>query len=289
MRIAVALPSTALAEANSLLEKTIKVGFMARALAIFRVEQLIVYRDETENIDERVLLGKLFNYLACPQYLRKRIFLLDPDLKYVGLLPPLNTPNHPTEKSIKDLPEVCYREGLVIDKRGESYLVDVGVEAPLALQSLRKLRRGDRVILRIVKRDNEVVEVREVERHEVPHYFGFVVDVTDLNLRGLISSFKRDALVIATSRYGKELHKELQNFLKLMRMHDKLLLIFGSPFRGLYEIAKKEGFNLDDEVHMTLNFVPRQGTRTVRLEEALYSTLAIINFLYHELEEHNSS
>ena len=289
MRITVALPSTALAEANSLLEKTIKVGFMARALAIFRVEQLVVYRDETENIDERVLLGKLFNYLACPQYLRKRIFPLDPDLKYVGLLPPLNTPNHPTEKSIKDLPEVCYREGLVIGKRGESYLVDAGVEAPLALQSLRKLRRGDRVVLRIVKRGDEVVEVREVERHEVPHYFGFVVDVTDLNLRGLISSFKKDSLVIATSRYGRELHKELQNLLRLMRMHDKLLLIFGSPFRGLYEMAKKEGFNLDDEVHMTLNFVPRQGTKTVRLEEALYSTLAIINFLYHELEEHGSS
>jgi len=289
LRITVALPSTALAEANSLLEKTIKVGFMARALAIFRVEQLVVYRDETENIDERVLLGKLFNYLACPQYLRKRIFPLDPDLKYVGLLPPLNTPNHPTEKSIKDLPEVCYREGLVIGKRGESYLVDAGVEAPLALQSLRKLRRGDRVVLRIVKRGDEVVEVREVERHEVPHYFGFVVDVTDLNLRGLISSFKKDSLVIATSRYGRELHKELQNLLRLMRMHDKLLLIFGSPFRGLYEMAKKEGFNLDDEVHMTLNFVPRQGTKTVRLEEALYSTLAIINFLYHELEEHGSS
>ena len=289
MRIAVALPSTALAEANSLLEKTIKVGFMARALAIFRVEQLVVYRDETENVDERALLGKLFNYLACPQYLRKRIFPLDPDLKYVGLLPPLNTPNHPTEKSIKDLPEVCYREGLVIGKMGERYLVDVGVEVPLAFQSLRKLRRRDRVILRIVKRGDEIVEVREVERYEVPHYFGFMVDVTDLNLRGLISSFKRDALVIATSKYGKELHEELQNLLKLMRKHDKLLLIFGSPFRGLYEIAKKEGFDLDDEVHMTLNFVPKQGTKTVRLEEALYSTLAIINFFCHKLKGRNSS
>jgi len=289
LRIAVALPSTALAEANSLLEKTIKVGFMARALAIFRVEQLVVYRDETENVDERALLGKLFNYLACPQYLRKRIFPLDPDLKYVGLLPPLNTPNHPTEKSIKDLPEVCYREGLVIGKMGERYLVDVGVEVPLAFQSLRKLRRRDRVILRIVKRGDEIVEVREVERYEVPHYFGFMVDVTDLNLRGLISSFKRDALVIATSKYGKELHEELQNLLKLMRKHDKLLLIFGSPFRGLYEIAKKEGFDLDDEVHMTLNFVPKQGTKTVRLEEALYSTLAIINFFCHKLKGRNSS
>lgn len=287
MRIAVALPSTALAETNSLLEKTVKVGFMARALAIFKVEQLVIYRDETEDIDERALLGKLFNYLACPQYLRKKIFPLDPDLKYVGLLPPLNTPNHPTEKSVKDLPEVCYREGLVIGKRGKRYLADVGVEVPLAFQSSRELRRGDKVVLRIVKKEGQVAEAREIERSEVPYYFGFVIDVTDLNLKELISSFKRDSLVIATSKYGREVHKEEQNLLKLMKERNKLLLIFGSPFRGLYEMAEKEGFDLDDEVHVTLNFVPGQGTKTVRVEEALYSTLAIINFLCHKIEEHD--
>jgi len=287
LRIAVALPSTALAETNSLLEKTVKVGFMARALAIFKVEQLVIYHDETEDIDERALLGKLFNYLACPQYLRKKIFPLDPDLKYVGLLPPLNTPNHPTEKSVKDLPEVCYREGLVIGKRGKRYLADVGVEVPLAFQSSRELRRGDKVVLRIVKKEGQVAEAREIERSEVPYYFGFVIDVTDLNLKELISSFKRDSLVIATSKYGREVHKEEQNLLKLMKERNKLLLIFGSPFRGLYEMAEKEGFDLDDEVHVTLNFVPGQGTKTVRVEEALYSTLAIINFLCHKIEEHD--
>jgi predicted SPOUT superfamily RNA methylase MTH1 len=284
LKVAVALPSTALAEANSLLEKTIKVGFMARALAIYKVEQLVIYRDETEKIDERALLGKLFNYLACPQYLRKKVFPLDPNLRYVGLLPPLNTPNHPIEKSVKDLPKVCYREGLVVDKAAERYLADVGIGASLAFQSSRKLKRGDRVILRIVKRGDEIIEVREVKRDEVPHYFGFVVDVTDLNLKGLISSFKRDALIIATSRYGREVHRELQNLLELMRKYNKLLLIFGSPFRGLYDIARREGFDLDDEVHMTLNFVPSQGTKTVRIEEALYSTLAIINLLRCEVE-----
>jgi len=289
LKIAVALPSTTLAEANSLLEKTVKVGFIARALAIFKVERLVIYRDETESIDERALLGKLFSYLACPQYLRRKVFPLDPDLRYVGLLPPLHTPNHPTEKSVKDLPEVCYREGVVIGKRGGEYLADVGIEIPLAFQSPKKLKRGDRVVLRIVKKGCRIAEVREVERCEVPHYFGFVVDVTDLNLKGLISSFKKDALVIATSRYGREVHKELQNLLKLMREHSSLLLIFGSPFRGLYEIAEKEGFNLDDEVHVTLNFIPGQGSKTVRVEEALYSTLAIINFLCHEVEEHNPS
>jgi predicted SPOUT superfamily RNA methylase MTH1 len=284
VRIAVALPSTTLAEANSLLEKTIKVGFMARALAIFKVEQLVVYRDETEDIDERTLLGKLFNYLACPQYLRKKVFPLDSDLRYVGLLPPLNTPNHPMEKNVKDLPEVCYREGLVVGRTEEKYLADVGVETLLAFEGSKKLKKGDRVILRFVKKGGEVVEVREVERDEVPHYFGFTIDVTNLNLRELISSFKRDSLVIATSKYGRDVRRELQNLRELMRRHERMLLIFGSPFRGLYEIARKEGFNLDEEVHMTLNFVPEQGTKTVRVEEALYSALAIINLLRCEIE-----
>lgn len=285
LKFMIALPSTAVAEANSLLEKTIKVGLMARALSIFKVSDLFVYRDESEKIDERDLLGKLFNYIVCPQYLRKKVFPLDQDLKCVGILPPLNTPNHPTEKSLREVPEVTYREGLVMGGRGKKYLVDVGLDEPLALHASEELRRGERIILKIVKREENVIEVCRVKRSEVPYYFGFEIHITGLNLGGLISSFRGRALIIATSRYGKEVHKEALNLMNKMKEHDEVLLLFGSPFRGLYDIAKSEGFNLDDEVDMVLNFIPDQGTKTVRVEEALYSTLAIINFLYHQVKD----
>jgi len=281
LKIMVALPSTTIAEANSLLEKTVKVGFIARALSIFKVSDLFIYRDESWDVDERKLLGKLFNYIACPQYLRKKVFPLDPDLKYVGIMPPLNTPNHPTEKELEEIPEIAYREGLVVRKKGKGYLVDVGLGGPLILYTSEKLRRGERIILKIVKKQ-ETIELYKVEKSEVPHYFGFEVHVTDLNLKEIISSFKNQALIIATSRYGRDVHKEYLNLITKMSKYNRVLLLFGSPFKGLYDVARSEGFNLDNEVDMVLNFIPDQGTKTVRVEEALYSTLAIMNFLCHQ-------
>lgn len=288
MKIMVALPSTTIAEANSLLEKTVKVGFIARALSIFKVTDLFIYRDESWNVDERKLLGKLFNYIACPQYLRKKVFPLDPDLKYVGIMPPLNTPNHPTEKDLKDVPEITYREGLVVGKKGKGYLVDVGLKRPLILYTSEELRRGERIILKIVKK-KETIELYKVERSEVPYYFGFEVHVTDLNLKGIISSFKNQALIIATSRYGRDVHKEYLNLITKMGKYNRVLLLFGSPFKGLYDIARSEGFNLEDEVDMVLNFIPYQGTKTVRVEEALYSTLAIMNVLCYQSQSCGAS
>lgn len=39
-------------------------------------------------------LGRLLQYLECPQYLRKHVFPLHKDLQYAGLLNPLDAPHH---------------------------------------------------------------------------------------------------------------------------------------------------------------------------------------------------
>lgn len=57
----------------------------------------------------------------------------------------------------------------------------------------------------------------------------------------------------------------------------RILLMFGAPTRGLFDIAKDEGVRLDALVDFVLNTVPEQGTETVRTEEALLATLAILN------------
>jgi len=56
-------------------------------------------------------------------------------------------------------------------------------------------------------------------------------------------------------------------------------LIFGSHDKGLLDIAQDEGFNLKKYVNTILNFIPQQGTYTVRTEEAIPISLAIINIL----------
>jgi predicted SPOUT superfamily RNA methylase MTH1 len=54
-----------------------------------------------------------------------------------------------------------------------------------------------------------------------------------------------------------------------------VLVIFGSPKHGVHEIIAKEGSNVKPE--FMVNMFPNQATETVRLEEAVLGTLAILN------------
>jgi predicted SPOUT superfamily RNA methylase MTH1 len=53
-------------------------------------------------------------------------------------------------------------------------------------------------------------------------------------------------------------------------------VIFGSPKHGVHELVAKEGGNLK-AIEFVVNMFPNQATETVRLEEALLGSLAILN------------
>jgi len=55
--------------------------------------------------------------------------------------------------------------------------------------------------------------------------------------------------------------------------------VFGAPYEGLYDIAKDEGFSLDEVVDFSINFIPEQGVATVRSEEAMFAVLSILNLM----------
>ena len=57
----------------------------------------------------------------------------------------------------------------------------------------------------------------------------------------------------------------------------QVLVAFGAPSRGLHEIVQDEGLNLTALADFTVNMIPGQGTVTVRTEEALFASLAILN------------
>jgi Uncharacterized conserved protein, COG2106 len=48
----VAIPDSLLMEDRDLRDRTVKVGFVARALAIFRVERVYIFSDPVERMDE---------------------------------------------------------------------------------------------------------------------------------------------------------------------------------------------------------------------------------------------
>ena len=79
--------------------------------------------------------------------------------------------------------------------------------------------------------------------------------------------------IIITSRKGKTATKE--QIAKYTKSDQPTLVVFGSPEKGVHEILGGKMKNVQNA--KTLNFFPNQATETVRLEEALLGTLAIIN------------
>ena len=53
------------------------------------------------------------------------------------------------------------------------------------------------------------------------------------------------------------------------------MLVFGSTKKGIHDILGSKINNLNNT--KSANFFPKQGTETVRLEEAILGCLAIIN------------
>ena len=104
-KVTIAVPVSIISDVPHLREKTLKIGLIGRAAAIFRVNEIIVYPDNTKINQKRSrnLIATLLAYMETPQYLRKRLFKIKPDLKYAGILPPLRTPHHPIASHTSEL------------------------------------------------------------------------------------------------------------------------------------------------------------------------------------------
>jgi len=275
-RLVIAIPASVISDTPHLREKTAKVGLIGRAAAIFRVDEIVVYRDspkaaQTSDLD---LVATLLSYMETPQYLRKRLFKIEPRLQYAGILPPLRTPHHPANRRAKDLRVGEYVEGLVLSVAKEGLLVDVGVESSALLRD-KQHAVGERLTVQVV-RAGERVEVQAANREDVPDYWGYVVKVERGSLRAAMESAKAD-LALVTSRKGNEFADVAEKLAGKWRSAKSILVVFGSPSRGLHEIARDEGWQLSELVDFVVNTVPFQGTETVRTEEAVVASLAILN------------
>lgn len=281
-RLHVAIPASIVSDVPHLREKTFKVGFIGRALAIFRVDEVIVYPD-IPSIDQRrdqKFLYTVLSYMETPQYLRKRLFGIMPELRYAGILPPLRTPHHPTQGRKKDLRVGEFREGIVIKEDEHGIFVDIGVEEPIFVSSVR-VRSGMRVTVKVID-DGDNPKVMLVNPDEIPVYWGYRVTVSNDPLGRMIKKGSFD-LVIATSKYGEPFIKVKDEILERWHRSKNVLIAFGSPTQGLYEIIRLEGLELSGVSDFIVNVIPRQATETVRTEEALYATLAILNLLTEPL------
>src|SRR5208283_4161752 len=274
-KLAIAIPASVISDTPHLREKTAKVGLIGRTASIFRVDEIIVYQDNPKARQESDLdfIALLLNYLETPQYLRKSLFKLEPNLQFAGILPPLRTPHHPVSGN-RDLKVGEYREGMVLSKTKEGLLVDIGVEQPTLLRETQ-YAVGDRLTLQIVNVGGRI-EVQTANRDDVPVYWGYRVRVEKRPFGQLVTDEEFD-LTIATARLGDKFMDVAGQIGKKWSTAQHILVAFGAPSRGLHEIAKEEGAKLEAIVDFVVNMIPEQGTATVRTEEALLASLAILN------------
>ncbi len=263
-KLGIAIPDTVLEERGSPRDKAVKLGSIARACAVYGVDVIEVYRD-TKGGGESRNIRKVLEYLETPQYLRKRLFPMDEALHYAGLLPPLKIPSHKSRVSLDQLRVGDVREGVT----NPDGTVDVGLDKPLRLKE--SMNGNKRVTVRVASRTPMMAEI--VGREDAKTYWGYLVEARTVEE---VLGDKRFGLKIATSRHGQSLQSQIVRLRGALAEAATVLMLFGSPSRGLFEII---GRSLAESVDFVLNLFAEQHVETVRTEEAISAALCLVDVL----------
>jgi len=266
LKLSVAIPESSLSDESLKIDKTRKISVLARACAIFKIDTIYVYQDGGNYKQDGTLMVMILKYLETPQFLRRRLFPKMNDLKFAGVLQPLKIPSHITPANQKKIKAGDVREGIVVSVKGKKF-VDVGVNQLISFYGQTGI--GKKITVQF-KEGYPRLSVKEIEKTEVPTYWGYSVKERS-NLFSLLSEWKGN--VIITSRKGRTATKE--QISKYTTSEKPTLVVFGSPDKGVHEIIGGRMKNVQNA--KSLNFFPNQATETVRLEEAILGTLAIIN------------
>ncbi|PSQ15297.1 hypothetical protein BRD02_06935, partial [Halobacteriales archaeon QS_8_69_73] len=90
MTRSVLVPSSLTREAEDKREATRKLGYVARAAVVFRVDRLVVFPDRgSEGRFDDGFVSTVLEYAATPPHLRKEAWDRRGELEYAGVLPPL--------------------------------------------------------------------------------------------------------------------------------------------------------------------------------------------------------
>ena len=266
MDLSIAIPDSSLQDESTLLYKTKKVSIIARACAIFKVNQIFIYNDKSGNKNESTLLSTLLKYVETPQYFRRQLFQKSKLLNYSGVLQPLNIPNHLVSSNQKLIKNGDVRDGLVINYKGKKF-VDIGINKPIPY--FGKMRPNTRIAVKVIDTKPKFI-VKEISREDVKDYWGYKVKGRG-NLFATLSSWT--GKIILTSKKGKIFTQS--DARKITNPTDPILLVFGTTNKGIHEILGADIKKVQNS--KIYNFFPNQATQTVWLEEAILGTLSIIN------------
>jgi predicted SPOUT superfamily RNA methylase MTH1 len=278
--LSIAIPASFIDVYSNLAQKTDQVGRIARAAAINQVIEILVFPDVSsqKQVTQRQLITRILEYLDTPQYLRKHLFGKLPELRRVGILPPLRTPHHPIEKRARNLSDSEIREGYAYRKEGK-LVVDVGVENPLPFLKPGSLRIPCRVTVSITRKTNGILTAQPAAPPTPETYWGYKV----LDIQQPLSDFLRRNrvydLVIATSRRAPPINEIWTELRSRWKRAKNVLVLFGSHSKGLREILQRDDQQMPDLTDFLVNTVPNQGVETIRTAEAVFLSLPLFRLL----------
>lgn len=212
--LSVALPGSVVTDWRTADQRMTSPGRIARALAVFGVDEVVVYDDMagapaapppedpnggknkkqgrqqgynsksqhsndsesslTVDVDPCHFLTHLLSYLEAPPFMRKALFPIHPNLRLAGLLPTMDMPHHPNPI---DTP-IAYREGVTIEgmpPSGKGTLVDIGTKGHVAVDD--EIPPKTRITLHLPQGDHGPAEAVNpaAPREEGGFYWGYNV------------------------------------------------------------------------------------------------------------------
>ncbi|OAP59119.1 hypothetical protein AYL99_06417 [Fonsecaea erecta] len=293
--LSIALPGSIIGNAKSHDQKTFLAGQIARALAVFCVDEVVIFDDEDAETQQQRptmkdnvytafshpdhFLAHLLSYLETPPHLRKTLFAMHPNLRTAGTLPSLDMPHHLRAH------EWCeYREGITTTALadGKGTLVDVGLPGFLLLSGA-EIPPNTRVTVHLEDEESKIAEAvsPNAPREEKGYYWGYAVRQCH-SLTDVFTECPYDGgydISIGTSERGQP----LANVLGEQRMieptgYKHVLMVFGGV-AGLETAAKNDkncreiglvGEKVKELFDVWVNLLPGQGSRTIRTEEAVW-------------------
>ena len=266
--LSVFIPNSFLSESKDLKVRTFKVGILGRALAVFQIDNVVIYNDDhikNENGEEDgEFIAEVLNYMNTPQYLRKSAFPIRPELKHVGILPPLRAPHHP----VNSQPDVGdYRQGFTVKRNKKGTFVDIGMDKlAFCKEQLTVKKIFNFKITKIAKKE---VIVTPDKPDDI--YWGYNVISSTKSLKNSLKLIKPD-LVVETTRYGDYINSIFDELKPKLDESKSIAILFGGPYSSIQEDVSNPNWDL-----FKINTLPGQGTETVRSEEAVVATLSLFN------------
>jgi predicted SPOUT superfamily RNA methylase MTH1 len=266
------MPDSSLSDEQTKRDKSMKIAQFARACSIFRVKRIYIYHDSLSQFekDDLHLLKTILRYLDTPQYLRKILYPRMQQLEYAGILHPIKAPHHKAPEDIKKVKAGDVRTGVIVKVKGQLFVeVGLGSLVPFVGEGFD----GKKVNVKFSALYPNLKATKATEQ-DIFDYWGYEVKEVP-SLSKLLTSVEKTEVVI-TSRKGSYFKNIESRLAERAKNVQNILLVFGAPKHGIHDILAKEGASIKP-YEFVVNMFPNQGAETVRLEEALLGSLAILN------------